>query len=818
MRRIEILAPAGSLESLKGAINGGCDAVYLGGSKFGARAFADNLDEETMLRAIDYVHLYNKKIYLTINTLLHNEEIEEQLFQYLEKYYRQGLDAVIVQDLGVLSFLHKDFPQLPIHASTQMTFQSEKGGNFLKKYGVTRFVTARELGLEELKQIRGCTDMEIETFVHGALCYCYSGQCFLSSMIGDRSGNRGRCAQPCRMPYTIRETNGKIRQQKPYVLSPKDICTLDMIPDLVEAGIDSFKIEGRMKKPAYAAYTAHLYRKYTDLYLEYQEGYTAYLNKHKKELEEDYIRLMDLYNRGGFSKGYFYDYNGKSIMSMERPNHSGVKVGTVSKVQKGWAEIHLERDIFAQDVLEFRGKNGRVLYEYTVKEDVSLISKTTSTNTKPVSPIQVGDMVYRTKRKELLGKIEQEFLHKQKKIAVDMYVSAIVGEPVTLTLISGEAGISIQGAVVEKAKNMPISREQIAKQMTKLNQTNFSADICDVCLEGDAFIPVGILNQLRREGISELEKEICRKYHRECPKTKLAENICHKAVCQERRTTGLTAMATTIEQANVLKDYPEFAYLYLDMGNIKDKDIIEFLKIYQKPIYLVLPSIMRKKDYVQYEKAMAKAYKAIGTDSVLSDIFQYPYLEGLVIKNFESYVLFEQYVENSGQKAILDYNMYTFNQKAKEFWKEEGVFYSTAAIELNGAEWRENGLEGQDVILYGHLPLMTSVQCVEKNTKGCQSIPNRLVLADKEDREYYVLNRCKYCYNQLYSSLPLSLHEYFDEILSLSPRNLRLDFVLENKEQTRQIAEFYLKLWRKEKSYQCPLKTYTTGHYRKGVR
>ena len=265
MRNVEILAPAGSYESLCGAINGGCDAVYLGGSKFGARAFAENFDEETMLRAIDYVHLFDKKIYLTVNTLLHNEEIEEELFRYLEKYYSQGLDAVIVQDVGVLEFVHRNFPMLPIHASTQMTFTTEKGGEAFKNHGVTRFVTSRELSIKEIQNIRKKTDLEIETFVHGALCYCYSGQCFLSSMIGGRSGNRGRCAQPCRMQYEVREQDGRKLHTEPYVLSPKDMCTLDCIPDLVDAGIDSFKIEGRMKKPEYAAYTAHLYRKYTDL-------------------------------------------------------------------------------------------------------------------------------------------------------------------------------------------------------------------------------------------------------------------------------------------------------------------------------------------------------------------------------------------------------------------------------------------------------------------------------------------------------------------------------------------------------------------------
>ena len=429
MRQVEILAPAGSYESLVGAINGGCDAVYLGGSKFGARAFANNLDEETMLRAIDYVHLFDKKIYLTINTLLHNEEIEEELFSYLEKYYMQGLDAVIVQDVGVLSFVHRNFPKLPIHASTQMTFQSEKGGKLLQNYGATRFVTARELSLKEIKQIRQYTNMEIETFVHGALCYCYSGQCFLSSMIGERSGNRGRCAQPCRVPYDVMDLSGRKIKTPPYVLSPKDMCTLDKIPELVDAGIDSFKIEGRMKKPAYAAYTAFLYRKYVDLYLEYEESYEAYLQKHKRELEQDYIKLMDLYNRGGFSEGYFHEHNGPKIMSMVRPNHWGVKVGEIENVQKNRVGIKLEQDLYAQDVLEIRREDGNALYEYTVKDDISKKKGYTETNVKPGMKIAKGMGVFRTRRNALLNEITKNILEQPKKRKVDFYFSGVAGSP-----------------------------------------------------------------------------------------------------------------------------------------------------------------------------------------------------------------------------------------------------------------------------------------------------------------------------------------------------------------------------------------------------
>ena len=291
-KRVEILSPAGSYDSLKAAIAAGADAVYVGGSRFGARAYANNLQEDQLLEAIDYVHLHGKKIYLTINTLLKDRELRQELYAYLLPYYKQGIDAVIVQDIGVLQYVREQFPDLPIHASTQMTITNVLGAKFLEDLGVERVVTARELQLSEIAEISKNSKLEIESFVHGALCYCYSGQCLYSSLIGGRSGNRGQCAQPCRLPYKL-----KGEKENQYVLSLKDICTLDYIPELVEAGIYSFKIEGRMKKPEYVALVTAMYRKYVDLYLD--KGKDAFHVEAK-----DREMLMDLYNRGGFHGGY----------------------------------------------------------------------------------------------------------------------------------------------------------------------------------------------------------------------------------------------------------------------------------------------------------------------------------------------------------------------------------------------------------------------------------------------------------------------------------------------------------------------------------
>lgn len=304
-RNIELLAPAGSYETMQAAIAAGADAVYIGGQLFGARAYADNPDDNMLLDAIDYVHLRGKKLYLTVNTLLKDSEIEEQLYAYLEPLYRQGLDAVIVQDLGVMKFIQEHFPLLPIHASTQMTITGRLGAKFLEKQkNVTRVVTARELSLDEIQDIRANSSLEIESFIHGALCYSYSGQCLFSSMVGGRSGNRGRCAQPCRMIY--KDSDGK----NGYFISPKDLCTIEILPEIIKAGVTSLKIEGRMKKPEYTAGVVSIYRKYLDLYLtKGEKGY--YVSQKDKQI------LLDLFNRGGFTAGYYLKHNGQDMMFTE---------------------------------------------------------------------------------------------------------------------------------------------------------------------------------------------------------------------------------------------------------------------------------------------------------------------------------------------------------------------------------------------------------------------------------------------------------------------------------------------------------------------
>ncbi|MBR6397114.1 MAG: U32 family peptidase, partial [Lachnospiraceae bacterium] len=400
MKNVEILAPAGNYDCFLAAVNAGADAVYLGGNMYGARAFAGNFCKEDLLKALDHAHVLDKKIYLTVNTLLSNNEIDNGLYNFIAPLYENGLDAVIVQDLGATYFLHENFKELPLHASTQMTITNPGYLNTLKENGFTRIVPARELSLNEIRLLSDSSDLEIECFVHGALCYCYSGQCMLSFSRGGRSGNKGRCAQPCRLLY---ETAGK----ESYYLSPKDLCVLDSIPDLIDAGIDSFKIEGRMKKPEYVANAAYLYKKWADRYLTLgKEEYEKNEDSFKAEMRKDLIRLSDMYNRGGFTKGFYYMHNGPEIMSVNRPNHYGTFVADVVKVTGKDMTLLSKEDINAHDVIEVR-KNDKEIYEFTTGKSYNK-GDSFVMNYKKGLKIDENCLCYRIRNNELIEKINDD--------------------------------------------------------------------------------------------------------------------------------------------------------------------------------------------------------------------------------------------------------------------------------------------------------------------------------------------------------------------------------------------------------------------------
>ena len=486
----EVLAPAGTYECFRAAINAGADAVYLGGSMFGARAFAGNFEEAELIKAIRTAHLYGRKVYLTVNTLLRNDELEK-LVQYVKPYYEEGLDAVIVQDYGVFAVLREAFPGLDLHASTQMTITGKYGAQLLKDMGAARVVPARELSAKEIRDIYDNVDVEIESFVHGALCYCYSGQCLLSSMIGGRSGNRGRCAQPCRLTYSANGISEK------YLLSPKDMCTIEAVPDILDAGVYSLKIEGRMKSPEYVAGVSYAYRKYVDMYLEKgRDGYRVE--------ERDIRQLMDLYNRGGFCKGYYYAQNDKAMMTFDRPNHQGTVIGNIKN-----GELILSQEVNPGDVLEFPDGS-----EYTTptgkKSGRLALPKGVLKNPKN------GAAVYRTRNNELLGQLRAGYIDNDIKIPVRMEIFLKSGERACLKLLSGDKELVVYGDVLEPSDKRPAVREDVVKQLKKLGGTVFTSDEGSIVtdIQGSPFVPVRLLNDLRRNALEELESMLLSGYKR----------------------------------------------------------------------------------------------------------------------------------------------------------------------------------------------------------------------------------------------------------------------------------------------------------------
>lgn len=828
MKKIEILAPAGSIESLHAALNAGADAVYIGGASFGARAYANNLDEETLLRAINYVHVKGKQMYLTVNTLLKEEELTESLYNYLKRFYMEGLDAVIVQDVGAMRFIHENFPNLPIHASTQMTLTMAEGAKVFEDYGVTRMVTARELSLEEIKRIRLNTTLEIESFVHGALCYSYSGQCLMSSMIGGRSGNRGRCAQPCRMEHGCKESGSVVsKREEGYLLSPKDMCTLDSVAEFIEAGIDSFKIEGRMKRYEYSAGVVECYRKQVDKYYELgSEAYRLYKEKNANEIKEDMLRLQDLYNRGGFSSGYYQAHNGKAMMSMHRPNHSGVFVGKITDIKGISASIRLEQDVNAQDILEIR-ENGNKVYEFTVKDGVKK-GQVLKSNFKPGSKVSKGNEVYRTKNNELLEELSEKYYENERKVNIKGILSATPGENLTLKVSMRTREDELiqvieSGDIVEPALKQPMTKEKIKAQLEKTNETPFEFEALEIELQGDVFIPVSKLNEIRRTALIKLEDAIASIYKRNEPKECLQtqKETQDTLINEDARNIGIIAYIKTEEQLVSACADVEVDEIYIDMAESNFAQVEKYSKYVKernKRCFVVMPHIFRSHTYDLFMKN--KAHMLVDT------------IDGYVIKNYEQYTFFNTILkEYAKEKEIrLDYNMYVMNHEAKRFYEEHGVTHTTASVELNQGELSKLGIREMDLVVYGHLPLMVSAQCIKMNTTGCRKHKNKdarkdqynegddsLVLIDRLKNELLVRTNCRECYNTIYNSKCLSLLDEAEEIKNLHPRNIRLDFSNESAEEASMVLQSFVRAFKHGENAELTKREYTKGHFRRGI-
>ena len=801
--RVEILAPAGSMECLKAAIAAGADAVYTGGALFGARAYAHNLTEEELLEAIDYVHLHGRRLYLTVNTLIKDREMEKQMYDYLLPYYRQGLDAVIVQDIGLFRFIRKHFPDLPIHASTQMTLTGVDGAKFLEKEGAQRIVTSRELSMAEVKKIADETELEIESFVHGALCYCYSGQCLFSSFIGGRSGNRGQCAQPCRLLYRTPEA-----KRPQYLLSLKDICTLELIPEMIESGIYSFKIEGRMKKPEYAAAVAFQYRKYADLYLKYyeecpaEEDPAAYAMKKYRVCEEDRQMLLDLYNRGGFHTGYYHTQNGREMISLNRPNHAGVPAVKVLAKKGRNVTAKALTDLYPQDIIELPMRKGREKADnYTCKDAVRK-----GMNVQiPVfadTPFKRDEIWMRTRNSTLIDTLREEFVNGKIKERICGTFRLYPQEKATLTVKCRDAEITVAGEKAQEALSQPMSRERIEKQLRKTGNTEFEFSFLKAEIGEKVFLPMQSLNELRREALETLEKVICEKYRRS-GEVKDPEEDKTELSMEEEVLSGWTASVRTAEQMEVILEEEAIGRIYVDctmFPRIWEKDsYVEWItKVHAagKEIYLVMPYIFRERTRKQYEAAYNRIFGA-GWD-------------GILIANYESFAFLKEHGYTG--RIMTDYNLYEFNQESRKFWKEKGVFEFTAPVELTERELQDLRVKDGEVIVYGYLPMMVSAGCIQKTTRGCLKKSGQTTITDRYRNPFVVKNECDYCYNILYNYVPLYLGDRMEEVYQIGPGRIRLMFTTERQQEVRQILSAYFE------GKELPEGTYTRGHWKRGIK
>ena len=496
MKKIELLAPAGDLNCLKAAIQAGADAVYIGGYGYSARAYANNFSNEEIIEAVNYAHPYGVKIFVAVNTLIYENEVETFL-NYIDFLHRNSVDALIIQDLGMVDLIRKTYPNLELHASTQMHIHNIEGVKFLSDLGVKRVVLARETPIETIKDITTNTNTDIEVFSHGALCVCYSGQCLMSSLIGGRSANRGSCVGCCRLEYDLVDENNKKYNTNKYLLSMKDLCTIEHVPELIEAGITSIKIEGRMKRIEYIYEVISIYRKAIDNYYKYGKTNIT---------EEDIKRLYKIYNRK-FTKGFLFNEKNENIVNQIRPNHQGIKIGTVIKKENNYIYIKLTDKVHRLDGIRILNK----------KEDVGTTIEKMFVNNKPVeeannqiikikmeSNVDINDVVVKTTDIEQINNIKEK-LKNQRKVEIKINATLKINNPIILEIEDEEHKIKLESNyIIEQAKTIETTKENIEQQLKKLGNTIYNCSKINIEKDNNIFVSIKELNELRRKAIEQL--------------------------------------------------------------------------------------------------------------------------------------------------------------------------------------------------------------------------------------------------------------------------------------------------------------------------
>ena len=714
----ELLAPAGNPATFYAVLRAGADAVYLAGNKFGARAYADNFSQEEICACIKYAHLYNKRVYMTVNTLLTNIEIAE-LYNFLNPMYMAGLDGVIIQDIGVIDYLKNTFPGMELHASTQLNTTTAEGSQFLKDMGICRIVPARELSLQELKTIKAATGLELECFIHGAICYCYSGQCLFSSVIGGRSGNRGRCAQPCRLPYSA------YGRSNIYPLSLKDMCTVEYLPELIEAGIDSFKIEGRMKKPEYAAGVTALYRKYIDQY--FNKGSVSVTEKDRKI-------LSTLYIRSEISEGYYKRHNGSEMITLNTPSYNGSDENTLTAINKDY----------------------------------------------------VGDNAAKS-------------LHKYNITGSAYFVT---GEPAILSLSYNDISVTVYGDVVQSAQKKPVTAADVAKQINKLGSTVFTLDETALIeasyVSEDAYYNLKGINDLRRNAVNQLEKEIVNSYgliyEREpALRTSAKERTADNFISDSARSFNI--LINDLSQLNAVKDFSDYfknnsdksinSEAFINRIYIPEESFDSYEQLADSisgidvPVFIAMPYVRRMRDKTIIEKLRAV---------FCEDKFQR--LKGILVRNTDDLHLASDFKKINPELTIAtDYSLYTWNDYAINVVTK---YASSVALplELCGAAQRELSSACSEKMVYGRIPLMHTANCINKTLGKCKAQTCWTKITDRTGRVLPVFADCKHCQNTIYNAVPLTLT---NELKNYSKDiSFRIDFANEKISEIHNVLAYYI--------------------------
>ncbi len=784
--KIEVLAPCGSYDILVAAVHAGADACYIGGNRFGARAYAENFDEEMTIRAISYAHLHGVKIYLTVNTLFKQNEIP-QLYDYIKPYYEAGLDAVIVQDLGVFFYIRTQFPDLPVHCSTQMNITSVHGAGFMAKQGAKRVVTAREMSLDEIRAIKQQVEIEVETFVHGAMCYSYSGQCLMSSLAGGRSGNRGRCAQPCRKCY-----------DNQYLLSMKDLCSLKHIPELLDAGVDSLKIEGRMKNASYVASAVHAYKTIVE---DCQKG--VYDDKKAEELT---FELANIYNRGGFSDGYFFRHNGAEMISVKRPNNQGVCVGTVTNIKNGSVSIHLTCELYKQDVLELAANDGAVI---EITSGVSCKKgEAVTLNCPKTRKLKTGTSVYRTKCPKLIADIENAYIATYKKQPISMKLIAKEGEMLSLEVQTVLRGVSytasVEGDIVEKSRQAEMTRENIQKPLLQLGNTDYECSVLEMDMSPEAFVPAGNLKKLRRSAITKLEETIldCGKRApvKPCEIPVQNMNMNQTEAFSNRLIIGvsdynqLSAVLNAAEEKNLSVYGITMAYTVYES---LEKSVCDKMKAKKIKCYFELPHVIASSD--RLEQYLPK------------DAFG-----GIYIRNIDGLAIVADTELPDSCELLVDASLYCYNQPAfsfvKSMLKNANPVSFLLPRELSLDELQEVNDEPICMTVYEYQPVMVTANCIKRTVSGCDKTESIKKIRDDMGNVFFAKSFCNRCYNVLYNGIPFSILDKYREasFQKLHKHGYAIRFTIETEEEAARILSMYC-------DAQAENIKKTSGHLYRGV-